>query len=94
MRRRELVEKMEVLLGASGASLVYAGWLDEQVAPHWPKLRRLGYMLCVALLFGGVALHAFQSGFARTAVATLHHFNIAPSSTLLLASQSNTNAMS
>jgi hypothetical protein len=36
-------------------------WLDEQVAPHWPKLRRLGYMLCVALLFGGVALQILRA---------------------------------
>jgi uncharacterized membrane protein YuzA (DUF378 family) len=43
-------------------------WLDEQAAPYWPKLRRPGYMLSFALLFGGVALHAFQSGLARTAV--------------------------
>src|SRR5262249_29116874 len=46
---------------------VIDGWLDEQVAPHRPKLRRPGYALCFAVLFGGVALHAFQTGFARTA---------------------------
>jgi uncharacterized membrane protein YuzA (DUF378 family) len=43
-------------------------WLEEQAAPHWPKLRRLGHMLSFPLLFGAIALHALQSGFARTAV--------------------------
>src|SRR5262245_38684777 len=60
-------------------------WLDEQVAPHWPKLRRLGYMLCVALLFGGVALHAFQSGFARTAVEQCGFACAAPGFVFLVA---------
>jgi uncharacterized membrane protein YuzA (DUF378 family) len=60
-------------------------WLDEQAAPHWPKLRRAGYMLSCALLFGGVALHAFQSGLARTAVVQCGSVCAAPGFVYLVA---------
>src|SRR5258708_29699073 len=43
--------------------------LDAWAARHRPVLRNLGYALAFALLSGGVALHAFQTGFAH--VATL-----------------------
>jgi len=43
--------------------------LDAWAARHWPVLRILGYTLSFALLSGGVALHAVQTGFAH--VATL-----------------------
>ena len=43
--------------------------LDAWAARHRPVLRVLGYTLGFALLSGGVALHAFQTGFAH--VATL-----------------------
>jgi hypothetical protein len=60
-------------------------WLDEQAAPHWPKLRRLGYILSFALLFGAVALHAFQSGFARTTVVQCGSACAAPGFVYLVA---------
>jgi uncharacterized membrane protein YuzA (DUF378 family) len=60
-------------------------WLDEQAAPHWPKLRRPGYVLCFALLFGAVALHAFQSGLARTAVVQCGSACAAPGFVYLVA---------
>src|SRR5262245_30672709 len=60
-------------------------WLDEQAAPHWPQLRRAGYMLSFALLFGGVALHAFQSGLARTAVVQCGSACAAPGLVYLVA---------
>jgi hypothetical protein len=44
--------------------------LDAWAARHWPVLRVLGYALAFVLLFGGVALHAWQTGFARVAAAT------------------------
>ena len=43
--------------------------LDAWAARHWAVLRVLGYTLSFALLSGGVALHALQTGFAH--VATL-----------------------
>lgn len=43
--------------------------LDAWAARHWPLLRILGDTLSFALLCGGVALHALQTGFAH--VATL-----------------------
>ena len=60
-------------------------WLDEQVAPHWPKLRRAGYVFSFALLFGGVALHALQSGLARTAVTQCGSACAAPGFVYLVA---------
>ena len=60
-------------------------WLDAQAEPHWPQLRRLGYALSFALLFGGVAWHALQSGFARTAVAQCGSACAAPGSVHLAA---------
>ena len=60
-------------------------WLDTQAEPHWPQLRRLGYALSFALLFGGVAWHALQSGFARTAVAQCGSACAAPGSVHLAA---------
>jgi uncharacterized membrane protein YuzA (DUF378 family) len=42
-------------------------------------------MLCFALLFGGVALHAFQTGFARTAVAQCGSTCAIPGAVYLLA---------
>jgi len=60
-------------------------WLDAQAEPHWPQLRRLGYALSFALLFGGVAWHALQSGFARTAVAQCGSSCAAPGSVHLAA---------
>ena len=41
--------------------------LDAWAAPHWSVLRVLGYVFGFALLSGGVALHAFQTGFAHVA---------------------------
>jgi hypothetical protein len=41
--------------------------LDAWAAPHRPVLRVLGYTLSFALLSGGVALHAFETGFAGVA---------------------------
>lgn len=41
--------------------------LDAWAARHWAVLRVLGYTLGFALLSGGVALHAFQTGFAHVA---------------------------
>jgi hypothetical protein len=38
--------------------------LDRLAEPHWPLLRALGTGLGFAALAGGVALHAFHSGFA------------------------------
>jgi hypothetical protein len=60
-------------------------WLDAQAEPHWPQLRRFGYALSFALLFGGVAWHALQSGFARTAVAQCGSACAAPGSVHLAA---------
>ena len=71
---------------ASPAALdVIDPWLDAQAEPHWPQLRRLGYALSFALLFGGVAWHALQSGFARTAVAQCGSACAAPGSVHLAA---------
>jgi hypothetical protein len=47
----------------------FDGRLDAWAARHRPVLRVLGYALAFALLSGGMALHAFQTGFAQ--VATL-----------------------
>jgi hypothetical protein len=40
--------------------------LDRWAEPHQPLLRALGVMLGFVALSGGVALHAFHSGFAET----------------------------
>ncbi|HEX4409583.1 MAG TPA: hypothetical protein VH206_12500 [Xanthobacteraceae bacterium] len=39
--------------------------LDAWVERHWPALSVAGYALGFASLFGGVALHAYQSHFAH-----------------------------
>jgi hypothetical protein len=44
-------------------------WLDALAAPHQPRLRALGSVLCFVLLICGVALHAHETGFARAAAA-------------------------
>jgi hypothetical protein len=44
-------------------------WLAEQAAPHRLLLSRLGYAVSFALLFGGVALHAYSHGFSLAGVA-------------------------
>jgi hypothetical protein len=44
--------------------------LDEWAAEYRDALRALGSSLCFALLPGGVALHAYESGFADVATAT------------------------
>ncbi len=62
-------------------------WLDAQAEPHRPQLRRLGYALSFVLLFGGVASHALQSGFARTAVAQCGSACAAPGSVHLCLSR-------
>ncbi len=43
--------------------------LDEWAAEYRGSLRALGTSLCFALLPGGVALHAYESGFAEVAAA-------------------------
>ena len=43
--------------------------LDEWAAEYRSSLRALGTSLCFALLPGGVALHAYESGFADVAAA-------------------------
>jgi len=43
--------------------------LDEWAAEYRGALRALGTALCFALLPGGVALHAYESGFAEAAAA-------------------------
>jgi hypothetical protein len=45
----------------------FDGRLDAWAERHWPVLSVLGTTLSVVLLFGGVALHAVQSGFAHAA---------------------------
>src|SRR4051812_4112865 len=45
----------------------FDGRLDAWTARHRPILRILGYTLSFALLSGGVALHAFETGFAHVA---------------------------
>jgi hypothetical protein len=60
-------------------------WLHEQAEPHWPMLRRLGYASSFVLLFAGVALHAFQTGFARAAVVQCGSACAAPGSVYLAA---------
>jgi hypothetical protein len=42
-------------------------WLDAKAARHRPLLTVLGTALCFVLLFGGVAVHAYESGFAEAA---------------------------
>jgi hypothetical protein len=44
-------------------------WLDATAEPHRPMLRVLGTALCFVLLFGGVALYAWQAGITRVAAA-------------------------
>ena len=44
-------------------------WLDAMAELHRPMLRVLGTALCFALLFGGVALYAWQAGITRVAAA-------------------------
>jgi hypothetical protein len=44
-------------------------WLDATAEPYRPMLRALGTTLCFALLFGGVALYAWQAGITRVAAA-------------------------
>jgi hypothetical protein len=39
--------------------------LDAWADRHWPVLSILGYALSFVLLFGGVALHAYESGLAH-----------------------------
>jgi hypothetical protein len=51
------------------ASDVVYNWLAEQAAPHKPLVSRLGYAVSFALLFGGVALHAYRYGFSLAGVA-------------------------
>jgi hypothetical protein len=60
-------------------------WLDAQAEPHLPQLRLFGYALSFVLLFGGVAWHALQSGFARTAVVQCGSACAAPGSVHLAA---------
>jgi hypothetical protein len=43
--------------------------LDEWAAEYRGALRALGTALCFALLPGGVALHAYESGFAEAVIA-------------------------
>ena len=43
--------------------------LDEWAAQYRDALRALGTVLCFVLLSGGVALHAYESGFADVAAA-------------------------
>jgi hypothetical protein len=40
--------------------------LDVWANRHWPVLSVLGYALSFVLLFGGVALHAYESGLAHS----------------------------
>jgi len=51
------------------ASDVIYNWLAERAAPHRLLLTRLGYAASFALLFGGVALHAYTYGFSLAVVA-------------------------
>ena len=51
------------------ASDVVYNWLAERAAPHRTLLIRLGYAVSFALLFGGVALHAYTYGFSLAGVA-------------------------
>ena len=51
------------------ASDVIYNWLAERAAPHRLLLTRLGYAASFALLFGGVALHAYTYGFSLAGVA-------------------------
>jgi hypothetical protein len=44
-------------------------WLDATAEPYRPRLHVLGTALCFALLFGGVALYAWQAGITRVAAA-------------------------
>jgi hypothetical protein len=48
---------------------VVYNWLAGQAAPHRPLLSRLGYAMSFALLFGGVALHAYIYGFSLASLA-------------------------
>src|SRR2546423_661842 len=43
--------------------------LDAWAAEHRPLLAALGTAACFALLFGGVMIHAYESGFAAAAAA-------------------------
>jgi hypothetical protein len=43
--------------------------LDALADRHWPILSVLGYALSFVLLFGGVALHAYESGLTHAAGA-------------------------
>jgi hypothetical protein len=54
---------------APRASDVVHDWLAERAAPHRSLLSRLGYAVGFALLFGGVALHAYTYGFSLAGVA-------------------------
>jgi hypothetical protein len=51
------------------ASDVVYNWLAERAAPHRPLLTRLGYAVSFALLFGGVALHAYGYGLSLAGIA-------------------------
>jgi len=53
---------------APEASDVIYNWLAERAAPYRPSLTRLGHAVSFALLFGGVALHAYASGFSLAGI--------------------------
>ena len=54
---------------APEASEVVRNWLTERAAPYRLLLSRLGYAVSFALLFGGVALHAYRYGFSLADIA-------------------------
>jgi hypothetical protein len=59
--------------------------LDAWAAQYRGTLRTLGTTLCFALLPGGVALHAYESGFAQWMAATCAPCTALPNATYLVA---------
>jgi hypothetical protein len=58
---------------------------DEIVAPRGPLINRLGYLVSFALLFDGVALHAYESGVGSVAGAQCGPSCAAPGFALFIA---------